>query len=262
MKLKKKITIITPTFNSSKTILTNLKSVKNQKYKNFEHLIIDKNSNDGTKNLVKKENNKKIRIISEKDNGIYDAINKGIKLAKGEIISILHSDDVYYSDQTLLKVVKAFEGNKVDIVYGNLLYVNKSNLDKIIRFWKSNNYSKGKFSKGWSPPHPAFFVTRKMYEKFGFYNTTIGNPPYVPRGLCWKFFQRAMETTTDRIFYLVNASIINVFTPNRLDEMKKNKWFIQSFHIVQDKRWFGRYMMLELGREDKGLYSWKSGKCF
>ena len=93
-------------------------------------------------------------------------------------------------------------------------------------------------------------------------NTTIGNPPYVPRGLCWKFFQRAMETTTDRIFYLVNASIINVFTPNRLDEMKKNKWFIQSFHIVQDKRWFGRYMMLELGREDNGLYSWKSGKCF
>ena len=93
-------------------------------------------------------------------------------------------------------------------------------------------------------------------------NTTIGNPPYVPRGLCWKFFVRAMETSTDRIFYLVNASIINLFTPNRLDEMHKNKWFIQSFHIIQDKRWFGRYMWLELGREDKGIYTWKSGKSF
>ena len=220
MKLKKKITIITPTFNSSKTILTNLKSVKNQKYKNFEHLIIDKNSNDGTKNLVKKENNKKTRIISEKDNGIYDAINKGIKLAKGEIISILHSDDVYYSDQTLLKVVKAFEGNKVDIVYGNLLYVNKSNLDKIIRFWKSNNYSKGKFSKGWSPPHPAFFVKRKMYEKFGFYNTAIGNPADIE--LMYRFLEKKKikNIYIDEIFIKMryggksNNSMIEVLRQN------------------------------------------------
>lgn len=220
MKLKKKITIITPTFNSSKTILTNLKSVKNQKYKNFEHLIIDKNSNDGTKYLVKKENNKKTRIISEKDNGIYDAINKGIKLAKGEIISILHSDDVYYNDQTLLKVVKAFEGNKVDIVYGNLLYVNKSNLDKIIRFWKSNNYSRGKFSKGWSPPHPAFFVTRKMYEKFGFYNTTIGNPADIE--LMYRFLEKKKikNIYIDEIFIKMryggksNNSMIEVLRQN------------------------------------------------
>ena len=188
MKLKKKITIITPTFNSSKTILTNLKSAKSQKYKNFEHLIIDNNSNDNTKNLVKKENNKKIRIISEKDNGIYDAINKGIKLAKGEIISILHSDDVYYNDQTLSKVAKAFEDNKVDIVYGNLLYVSKNNLDKIIRFWKSNNYSKGKFSKGWSPPHSAFFIKRKIHKKFGFYKTTIGNPADIE--LMYRFLEK------------------------------------------------------------------------
>ena len=176
MKLEKKITIITPTFNSSKTILSNLKSVKNQKFKNFEHLIIDNDSKDETLKLVKKKINKKTRIITEKDNGIYDAINKGIKISKGEIICILHSDDIFYNNSVLSKVVKAFTKNKVDIVYGNLQYVSKDNLNKVIRFWKSSIYSKGKFSKGWSPPHPAFFIKRKIYKKFGLYKTKIGNP--------------------------------------------------------------------------------------
>ncbi len=174
--MKKKITIITPTFNSAKTIVSNLKSVKGQKFKNFEQIIIDNNSKDNTKNLVKKNMNKKIRFISSKDKGVYDAINKGIKLAKGEIISILHSDDIYHDNKTLLNIVKIFNENKVDIVYGNLLYVNKNNLNKVVRFWKSSKYSKGKFLKGWSPPHPAFFVKKKIYNKFGFYNIRIGNP--------------------------------------------------------------------------------------
>ena len=174
--MKKKITVITPTFNSANTILANLASVKNQKYKNLEHIIIDNKSVDGTLNLIKKQNDNRIKIVSEQDNGIYDAINKGIKLAKGEIISILHSDDKYYNVRTLLNVINNFEDRNIDIIYGDLLYTKKNNLNKIIRYWKSTNYIQGMFFKGWSPPHPSFFVKKKIYQKFGLYSTKIGNP--------------------------------------------------------------------------------------
>ena len=174
--MKKKITVITPTFNSANTILANLVSVKNQKYKNLEHIIIDNKSDDGTLNLIKKQNDNRIKIVSEQDNGIYDAINKGIKLAKGEIISILHSDDKYYNNHTLLNIINNFKDRNIDIIYGDLLYTKKNNLNKIIRYWKSTNYIQGMFFKGWSPPHPSFFVKKKIYQKFGLYSTKIGNP--------------------------------------------------------------------------------------
>jgi len=185
--LKKKITIITPTFNSAKTILANISSVKKQKYKNLEHIIIDNNSDDQTVNLIKKSSHKNIKIISEKDNGIYDAINKGIKLAEGEIISILHSDDIYYDNQTLLRVVEIFKEKKIDIVYGDLLYVSKNNLNKIIRYWKSIQFRQNLFEKGWSPPHPSFFVKKRIHNKFGYYNTKIGNSADIE--LMYKFLE-------------------------------------------------------------------------
>ena len=185
--MKKKITIITPTFNSAKTILANISSVKKQKYKNLEHIIIDNNSDDQTVNLIKKSSHKNIKIITEKDSGIYDAINKGIKLAEGEIISILHSDDIYYDNQTLLRVIEIFEEKNTDIVYGDLLYVSKNNFNKIIRYWKSNKFRQHLFEKGWSPPHPSFFVKKKIHNKFGYYNTKIGNPADIE--LMYKFLE-------------------------------------------------------------------------
>ena len=185
--MKKKITIITPTFNSAKTILTNISSVKKQKYKNLEHIIIDNNSDDQTVNLIKKSSHKNIKIITEKDNGIYDAINKGIKLAEGEIISILHSDDIFYDNQSLLRVIETFEKKKIDIVYGDLLYVSKNNLNKIIRYWRSNQFRQNLFEKGWSPPHPSFFVKKRIHNKFGYYNTKIGNSADIE--LMYKFLE-------------------------------------------------------------------------
>ena len=137
--------------------------------------------------MIKKKNHKNIKIVTEKDNGIYDAINKGIKLAKGEIISILHSDDIYYDNQTLLRVVEIFDKKNTDIVYGDLLYVSKNNLNKITRYWKSNEFSQHLFEKGWSPPHPSFFVKKKIHNKFGYYNTKIGNPADIE--LMYKFLE-------------------------------------------------------------------------
>ena len=186
--MKKKISIITPTYNSSKTILDNLNSISKQSYKNWEQIIIDNKSNDETLDIIKKKNNKKIKIVSEKDKGIYDAINKGIKLAKGEVISVLHSDDLYNDKNVLKSVITKFSNKNIDIVYGNLIYVNRDNLNKIIRFWYSGWFKKGSFLKGWSPPHPAFFVKKKIHYKNGFYKTNIGNPADLE--LMYRFFEK------------------------------------------------------------------------
>tara|TARA_B100000427_G_scaffold314958_1_gene308621 strand:+ start:3621 stop:4388 length:768 start_codon:yes stop_codon:yes gene_type:complete len=170
-----KISIITPTFNSKNTIEENINSILFQTHHDWEQIIIDNESSDNTVNLVKKYNNNKIRIICEKDKGIFDAINKGISNSQGEIISVLHSDDFFSDKNTLTNVINSFQTSEVDVVYGNLVYVKKSNRDKIFRYWKSNNFTKGLFYLGWSPPHPSFFVKKKIYEKFGNYRIEFGN---------------------------------------------------------------------------------------
>lgn len=169
--MKNKVTIITPVFNAAKTIKSNLASIKRQSYYNWEHIIIDNKSTDNSLKIIKKNSNKKIKIISERDNGIYDAINKGIKIAKGDIISILHADDLYFSKHVLSCIVNKIKKHNVDIVFGNLVYVKKNNLQKILRYWKSGNHKLGSFNKGWSPPHPSFFMKKKIYKKFGLYKT-------------------------------------------------------------------------------------------
>ena len=173
--MKKKITIITPTYNSAKTLTTNIQSIQNQSYTNWQHLIIDNVSVDKTIEIINTNYDSRRKIISEKDNGIYDALNKGISLADGEIISILHSDDIFFDNNTLMEVINKFENYNTDIVYGDLIYVKKNNLNKTLRYWKSNKYEFGLFDKGWSPPHPAFFIKKEIHDKLGLYKNNIGN---------------------------------------------------------------------------------------
>jgi glycosyltransferase len=142
------ISIIIATYNSENTIADTLESIKKQIFKDYEIIVIDKESTDNTIKIVKKKK-LKCRIYIGKDNGIYDAINKGILKSKGNIISILHSDDYYYDKHTLLNVNKTFQEYKVDIVYGNLLYVKKNNKNFIIRNWKSSIFKNNLFMKGW-----------------------------------------------------------------------------------------------------------------
>ena len=169
------ISIIIPTYDSEKNIKNNLNSIKNQSYNNYELVIIDNCSNDKTLDIIKSYRFPKIKIISEKDHGIYDAINKGIDAASGDVISILHSDDYYYDNNVLLNVVKNFNLEKCDLIYSDLIYVKKSNHKKILRYWKSNKFKNGKFLKGWSPPHPTFIVKRNIYNRFGKYILKYGN---------------------------------------------------------------------------------------
>jgi len=167
-----KVTIITATYNSKKNIKTFLESVLNQTYKDIEIIIIDGNSNDNTLSVVNSMllgyvNSK---VISESDNGIYDALNKGLKLASGDIIGFVHSDDILYSPNIIYEIVDCFSNKSVDGVYGDLLYVNKSNLNHTIRAWKSCEFSYNLLKKGWMPPHPSLYLKREIYDKFGIFN--------------------------------------------------------------------------------------------
>jgi glycosyltransferase involved in cell wall biosynthesis len=166
------ISIITATYNSSSTVKDTLGSVKNQTYREVEHLIIDGLSKDHTLDIVKAYPHV-AKVVSEKDKGIYDAMNKGIRHATGDVIGILNSDDFYASPEVLARVAKAFEDPSVDAVYGDLVYVHHEDTSRIVRRWKSGNYTPRSFYFGWMPPHPTFFVRRKVYEEAGTFNLSL-----------------------------------------------------------------------------------------
>jgi glycosyltransferase involved in cell wall biosynthesis len=165
-----KVSIITATYNSDKTIIDCLQSIYSQTYKNFEVIVIDGLSSDNTLELITSFSTD-VRILSEKDGGIYDAMNKGIKLANGDIVAILNSDDLFYSNDILANVITAFESdNNLDIIYGDIVYVDQLNTNKIVRKWFSKEYSDNYFEDGHVPPHPSLFLKKRVYKKAGFFN--------------------------------------------------------------------------------------------
>ena len=163
-----KISIITPVFNGKKTIRETLKSVVNQEYGNIEHIVIDGHSTDGTLETISDYNHQIAKVVSEPDQGIYDALNKGIRLSTGDIIGILHAGDLYAHDRVLRRVAEDFERQNKDSCYGDLQYVDPDDPEKVIRYWKSSSYREGKFKLGWMPPHPTFFVKRESMKNMGF----------------------------------------------------------------------------------------------
>jgi glycosyltransferase involved in cell wall biosynthesis len=162
-----KISIITVTFNSAKTVRDTLKSIENQDYNNIEILLIDGMSTDSTVAIASEFNHLNLRIISEQDKGLYDAMNKGISLATGDVVGILNSDDFYTDSSIVSAVMHCFNDTSVDAVYGDLNYVSAENTEKITRRWKSGDYDSKRFLNGWMPPHPTFFLRKKYYHDFG-----------------------------------------------------------------------------------------------
>ena len=163
-----KISIITVTYNCDSVLIDCLNSVALQSYNNIEHILIDGASTDRTLPIINSKRDQISVLVSEPDNGIYDAMNKGIKLAKGNIIGFLNSDDFYANNEIISKVAIEFERDPyLDACYADLIYVNKLNSKKNTRYFKSSKFKQGLFSKGWSPPHPTFFVRRSVYEKYG-----------------------------------------------------------------------------------------------
>ena len=168
-----KISIITVCFNSEKTIEDTVQSVISQDYPNIEYIIVDGASKDNTLQIVEKYKDTISQIISEPDKGIYDAMNKGISAATGEVIGILNSDDVFADNSAISAIAKVFEDSSTDATYGDLVYVQSNNLNKITRNWKSKPYKEGAFLNGWMPPHPTFYVKKKYYETLGTYNLQL-----------------------------------------------------------------------------------------
>lgn len=164
------VSIITVCYNSAETIEDTIKSVIEQTYNNIEFIIIDGGSTDNTLSIIEKYRHKISTFVSEPDAGIFDAMNKGIKMATGDIIGILNSDDFYKTADSLEEVVNAFTGDTC-AVYGDIEYVNKTETNKIVRYWRSGNFSRRKMEYGWMPPHPAFFVRSEAYKKYGIFNT-------------------------------------------------------------------------------------------
>jgi glycosyltransferase involved in cell wall biosynthesis len=164
--------IVTVCYNAELTINRCISSVISQKYKNVEYIIIDGGSTDDTLNIINQFKGHVAVIRSEPDNGIYDAMNKGIKLASGDIIGLLNADDYFADDMVLNDIAAGFNQQNKDIIYGDLDFVNKAG--KIIRKWRSGNYSNGVFNWGWMPPHPTFYCKRRVFEQFGYYSLDYG----------------------------------------------------------------------------------------
>jgi len=166
-----KISIITVTYNSEKYLQDCIDSVRKQNYKNIEHIIIDGKSTDGTLTIIRKNSKYISSWISETDRGMYDAINKGIKMATGDVIGVLNSDDMLASADVIRTIADCFEQEHTDSVYGDLVYVDPINTHKIIRFWKGISYKRYRFRYGWMPAHPTFYIRRKLIDNFGLYES-------------------------------------------------------------------------------------------
>lgn len=203
-----KLSVITACKNSESTIRDTLESVLNQSYENIEHLIIDGVSTDSTKKIINEYTikyslvGKKLIFFSENDKGIYDAINKGIIMSTGQIISILNSDDFYTDNSVVNNVLKAFKMNNAQIIYGNLIGVNWKKTKKI-RQWKSKPYKSNLFLKSWTPAHPTFFTFKTNYEAYGLYRTDLRIASDVDLML------RFLEIHKLKSFYL-NESIVTM----------------------------------------------------
>lgn len=166
-----KVSVITAVYNRERTVQQALESVFSQSYSNLESIVIDGKSTDGTIAILEQFRSKVNVLISENDNGIYDALNKGIKYATGDVVGFLHADDVFENNEVISKIAAMFQDSSIDAVYGDLVYVRHDNLNKVIRYWISGLYSDAALKRGWMPPHPTFYVRRAVYDRLGVFDT-------------------------------------------------------------------------------------------
>ncbi len=168
-----KISVITAVYNSRETILSALESTLGQAGANVELVVIDGGSTDGTLEVLRSYADRLDVLVSEPDCGIYDALNKGIKRASGDVVGFLHSDDLFANPDVLSRIAAAFADPEVGAVYGDLLYVRKDNPDQVVRYWRSGVFSGRRLAWGWMPPHPTLYVRRDVYEQHGLFDTSF-----------------------------------------------------------------------------------------
>jgi glycosyltransferase involved in cell wall biosynthesis len=220
-----KISIITVVLNERSTITYTIESILAQSYKNIEYIIVDGGSNDGTLDIIAKFRSDIAQVISEPDRGMYDAMNKGICRATGDVIGTLNANDIYAHNGVIAKVVDFFKNGRIDSCYGDLVYIASKHINCIIRLWRSGFFNERRFFWGWMPPHPTFFVRRQIYEKYGLFNINLGSA--ADYELMLRFLLKHKITAAYlpevvvkmRIGGMSNVSLKNRIHANRMDRM-------------------------------------------
>ena len=246
------VSIITVSYNSIRTISDTIKSVLAQTYANIEYIIIAGSSTAGTIELINSFGKSISKFISEPDNGIYDAINKGIKLATGDIVGLLNSDDFFYDNNVIEIVVGAFKGHEIDAVFGDAQFVDPIKTSKIVRFSSSKLFNTGKFKFGFMPAHPSFYVKRELFEKLGYYKTDYKIAAdfellirylYINK-ICYKYLE--MPFVSMRTGGVSNKSIRSNYTLNkeiaracRENGIQTNYIYIYSKYFIKLFEFFG-----------------------
>ena len=246
------LSIITATYNAKATLRDCLRSIQKQTV-SVEHIIVDGMSTDATLDIAREHSNSLTQIIAEPDSGLYDAMNKGLKRAGGDIIGILNADDFYPATDTLAKVMQVFDDPQVDACYGDLLYVDACNTKKIMRTWRSGSFTPAKFYWGWMPPHPTFFVRRFVYKKYGLFNLELGSAADYEIMLRFLVKYRLHTAYLPEVLVkmrtggISNASIKNRLLANKMDRkawkvnnLKPYPWTIPMKPLRKVGQWFCR----------------------
>ena len=168
-----KLSIITVVLNVAETIEDTIKSVLSQDFKDIEYIVVDGGSTDGTLDIINRYKNRIAKVISGPDNGIYHAMNKGLRASTGDILATLNGDDLYAEKATVGRMAEFIQNNALDAAYGDLIYVDRRDTGHVKRFWQPGRYKKGAFSHGWVIPHPTFFCRKEIFERFGYYNDNM-----------------------------------------------------------------------------------------
>lgn len=220
-----KVSLITVTYNSAETIEDCIRSVLSQDHPDIEYIIVDGASKDGTVEVVGKYRDRIARFISEPDNGIYHAMNKGIDSCTGDIVGMINSDDLYADEKVISDVVRAMRESGSESCYGDLVYVDRSDTSRVVRRWNSGAFNRKKFLDGWMPPHPTFFLRRSCYEKFGKFNLEFKTSADYELMLRLLYKEQITTSYLNRVLVCMrtggqsNLSLKNRIKANREDRM-------------------------------------------
>lgn len=195
------ISVITATYNCAATVEDCLRSIQGQSHAAREHIVIDGASRDGTVDVLNRNRAHLSLMVSEPDRGIYDALNKGIARATGDVLGFLHADDLYAGDDVLARVAEAFGDPSVDAVFGDLVYVDKTNTESVIRYWQAGEFAQRKLRQGWMPPHPTLYLRRELYDHHGGFDTSF------KIAADYDFMLRVLKSVGGRVVYLPHVLV-------------------------------------------------------
>ncbi len=226
------VSIITATYNSGKTVRDTLQSIADQTYPGIEHIVVDGGSQDNTLSIVS-EFPHVAKVVSEPDKGIYDAMNKGINLATGEIIALLNSDDFYVSKNIVQKAVDLMQSEKTDTLYGDLVYVDPVQTQKISRTWIAGSFRRKKFLFGWMPPHPTFFVRKNVYDRLGHFDIRLKSAADYELMLRFLFKEKiSVSYLREVMVKMRSGGMSNASLSNRIQANKEDReaWRTNQLH--------------------------------